>query len=142
MLRRPPRSTRTDTLFPYTTLFRSFLDDGLAELVDRNSAINFTEFRPWQSPVSGRPKARTISGARFEPVRRPVGPARELLGVGSDALRAPAVGVALRHGEGPASGEGTALGYYSTPGRGYRERRTSRGGGGMARVQCGPTEGT
>src|SRR3546814_18567955 len=29
MIRRPPRSTRTDTLFPYTTLFRS-LDDGTA----------------------------------------------------------------------------------------------------------------
>src|SRR3546814_6073051 len=29
MLRRPPRSTRTDTLFPYTTLFRS-PDHGLA----------------------------------------------------------------------------------------------------------------
>src|SRR3546814_19934767 len=32
MIRRPPRSTRTDTLFPYTTLFRSFghrLDDRL-----------------------------------------------------------------------------------------------------------------
>src|SRR3546814_2923624 len=28
MIRRPPRSTRTDTLFPYTTLFRS-LDIGL-----------------------------------------------------------------------------------------------------------------
>src|SRR3546814_11170891 len=26
MIRRPPRSTRTDTLFPYTTLFRSYLD--------------------------------------------------------------------------------------------------------------------
>src|SRR3546814_17929790 len=26
MIRRPPRSTRTDTLFPYTTLFRSRLD--------------------------------------------------------------------------------------------------------------------
>src|SRR3546814_19854303 len=26
MIRRPPRSTRTDTLFPYTTLFRSFFD--------------------------------------------------------------------------------------------------------------------
>src|SRR3546814_10779366 len=26
MIRRPPRSTRTDTLFPYTTLFRSFAD--------------------------------------------------------------------------------------------------------------------
>src|SRR3546814_10746463 len=26
MIRRPPRSTRTDTLFPYTTLFRSVID--------------------------------------------------------------------------------------------------------------------
>src|SRR3546814_15125730 len=26
MIRRPPRSTRTDTLFPYTTLFRSLSD--------------------------------------------------------------------------------------------------------------------
>src|SRR3546814_12996672 len=26
MIRRPPRSTRTDTLFPYTTLFRSYRD--------------------------------------------------------------------------------------------------------------------
>src|SRR3546814_1275989 len=30
MIRRPPRSTRTDTLFPYTTLFRSKLADALA----------------------------------------------------------------------------------------------------------------
>src|SRR3546814_1606481 len=29
MIRRPPRSTRTDTLFPYTTLFRSPQDDEL-----------------------------------------------------------------------------------------------------------------
>src|SRR3546814_5793538 len=29
MLRRPPRSTRTDTLFPYTTLFRSVGADDL-----------------------------------------------------------------------------------------------------------------
>src|SRR3546814_15807521 len=27
MIRRPPRSTRTDTLFPYTTLFRSVAGD-------------------------------------------------------------------------------------------------------------------
>src|SRR3546814_14589525 len=33
MIRRPPRSTRTDTLFPYTTLFRS--DQVVAELVPR-----------------------------------------------------------------------------------------------------------
>src|SRR3546814_3060913 len=35
MLRRPPRSTRTDTLFPYTTLFRSHVSFGLI-------AIGFT----------------------------------------------------------------------------------------------------
>src|SRR3546814_147449 len=29
MIRRPPRSTRTDTLFPYTTLFRSLVEEGL-----------------------------------------------------------------------------------------------------------------
>src|SRR3546814_13300789 len=29
MIRRPPRSTRTDTLFPYTTLFRSTVEEKL-----------------------------------------------------------------------------------------------------------------
>src|SRR3546814_3758271 len=32
MIRRPPRSTRTDTLFPYTTLFRSTEERIAAEL--------------------------------------------------------------------------------------------------------------
>src|SRR3546814_1099880 len=32
MIRRPPRSTRTDTLFPYTTLFRSILSVKLLSL--------------------------------------------------------------------------------------------------------------
>src|SRR3546814_13473784 len=31
MIRRPPRSTRTDTLFPYTTLFRSPVVDARAD---------------------------------------------------------------------------------------------------------------
>src|SRR3546814_7585166 len=34
MIRRPPRSTRTDTLFPYTTLFRSVGKSLVAEDVD------------------------------------------------------------------------------------------------------------
>src|SRR3546814_7859429 len=33
MIRRPPRSTRTDTLFPYTTLFRSHDIDWLVPIV-------------------------------------------------------------------------------------------------------------
>src|SRR3546814_4499918 len=32
MIRRPPRSTRTDTLFPYTTLFRSEPDSDRAKM--------------------------------------------------------------------------------------------------------------
>src|SRR3546814_20832270 len=32
MIRRPPRSTRTDTLFPYTTLFRSMTIMGTLKL--------------------------------------------------------------------------------------------------------------
>src|SRR3546814_19333171 len=41
MIRRPPRSTRTDTLFPYTTLFRSIrvggdkMDDMIASHIRR-----------------------------------------------------------------------------------------------------------
>src|SRR3546814_9720583 len=36
MIRRPPRSTRTDTLFPYTTLFRS----------ERSRAVAFNDLQP------------------------------------------------------------------------------------------------
>src|SRR3546814_4399505 len=34
MIRRPPRSTRTDTIFPYTTLFRSPTYADIAEVID------------------------------------------------------------------------------------------------------------
>src|SRR3546814_10161468 len=37
MIRRPPRSTRTDTLFPYTTLFRSTLQVKSAVAAARSS---------------------------------------------------------------------------------------------------------
>src|SRR3546814_11708675 len=33
MIRRPPRATRTDTLFPYTTLFRSYMVGGRTRLL-------------------------------------------------------------------------------------------------------------
>src|SRR3546814_1039820 len=41
MIRRPPRSTRTDTLFPYTTLFRSLGDDvpRLGNVGDRHGVL-------------------------------------------------------------------------------------------------------
>src|SRR3546814_11209418 len=41
MIRRPPRSTRTDTLFPYTTLFRAFQPLKLIRLLlDRQEEVN------------------------------------------------------------------------------------------------------
>src|SRR3546814_14426319 len=41
MIRRPPRSTRTDTLFPYTTLFRS-----LAAAEPRNVEVHADDAEP------------------------------------------------------------------------------------------------
>src|SRR3546814_7665998 len=39
MIRRPPRSTRTDTLFPYTTLFRSVLGCPILVLPEAHSPL-------------------------------------------------------------------------------------------------------
>src|SRR3546814_1520831 len=49
MIRRPPRSTRTDTLFPYTTLFRSVRAEAVvlsSELPGRTSAYETSDVRP------------------------------------------------------------------------------------------------
>src|SRR3546814_5803120 len=62
MLRRPPRSTRTDTLFPYTTLFRSPCRCGQAG-VDRSGD---------QVPA-GLPDVRPLGHAR-DPGARPADP--------------------------------------------------------------------
>src|SRR3546814_13508808 len=43
MIRRPPRSTRTDTLFPYTTLFRSEAERMLAELREAQANLILSE---------------------------------------------------------------------------------------------------
>src|SRR3546814_8938493 len=48
MIRRPPRSTRTDTLFPYTTLFRS----------SRPAARRFRVSGAHRLPARGRSKKR------------------------------------------------------------------------------------
>src|SRR3546814_9474091 len=40
MIRRPPRSTRTDTLFPYTTLFRPYLRVDIGHACDYAQSID------------------------------------------------------------------------------------------------------
>src|SRR3546814_3856341 len=51
MIRRPPRSTRTDTLFPYTTLFRSWrASTGRSSRCPRRGAcVNSASTRAWRS---------------------------------------------------------------------------------------------
>src|SRR3546814_379694 len=61
MIRRPPRSTRTDTLFPYTTLFRSFDLDEL-----RDELSDFAQ--PEKKVGRGPREERIIAG--FEEIQR------------------------------------------------------------------------
>src|SRR3546814_8256389 len=63
MIRRPPRSTRTDTLFPYTTLFRS-----LAENLDRIASGQILQ-RLDAFDVTGAKDGMREIGARFCRVR-------------------------------------------------------------------------
>src|SRR3546814_2154030 len=59
MSRRPPRSTRTDTLFPYTTLFRSrVFAGGLVELADRCARLHRVRDQPVVDDVDLRDMRR------------------------------------------------------------------------------------
>src|SRR3546814_7040283 len=60
MIRRPPRSTRTDTLFPYTTLFRSLAQASLrAEKPIRAALRDVLEHRLWIQKHGGRSEEHT-----------------------------------------------------------------------------------
>src|SRR3546814_10546269 len=62
MLRRPPRSTRTDTLFPYTTLFRSGVAANIRIVVGPAGGAVGTE-RPDVERLPVRPRRLIIIGA-------------------------------------------------------------------------------
>src|SRR3546814_15544010 len=90
MIRRPPRSTRTDTLFPYTTLFRSpsvdsrgdrlglevFLETGHTHLPAEAGLLVATERRVGAEPLA----AVDADGSRTDPPCHRPGP-RRVLGV-------------------------------------------------------------
>src|SRR3546814_3655424 len=79
MIRRPPRSTRTDTLFPYTTLFRSRRGGGRAEGRRQGHARPLWYRRAWAPPLRsfGRPsitpatESRETGSRQRRPRRRP-----------------------------------------------------------------------
>src|SRR3546814_10776473 len=62
MIRRPPRSTRTDTLFPYTTLFRSRLGkDHLS-----NSPLGFAARNAAIEREAGAREVEAVIGAEAD----------------------------------------------------------------------------
>src|SRR3546814_17058013 len=67
MIRRPPRSTRTDTLFPYTTLFRS------PEALERKGHVAGKAVIDLQRVhVLGPETRHRIRGLRRRPLRRAI----------------------------------------------------------------------
>src|SRR3546814_21087556 len=72
MIRRPPRSTRTDTLFPYTTLFRSAIGD---DTIDRDAVAQHGAHGSWRDDrhaIAGPNRALDRQCRGFVP--RPVHP--------------------------------------------------------------------
>src|SRR3546814_12792956 len=77
MIRRPPRSTRTDTLFPYTTLFRSVC-----------STARFARLGQWPNSV----------GCEIGPIRAVQPPLRSRASRDDHHPVQPGHGVGQRHG--------------------------------------------
>src|SRR3546814_10172321 len=73
MIRRPPRSTRTDTLFPYTTLFRSLSTPSAATAITLIRNTGAVIRHGSSTPVTGaalRPEADTLALALPKSRRR------------------------------------------------------------------------
>src|SRR3546814_3137933 len=82
MIRRPPRSTRTDTLFPYTTLFRSLLDEADPGQIFADLAF------PAEARARGRPHVEMAREGRASVV---FGHRRQRVGVGRVGHNEPVV---------------------------------------------------
>src|SRR3546814_17609037 len=65
MIRRPPRSTRTDTLFPYTTLFRS-RPRGPADLARIEALLRRSQALSARAPLDAKAFARLNADFFYE----------------------------------------------------------------------------
>src|SRR3546814_15683683 len=68
MIRRPPRSTRTDTLFPYTTLFRSKTESSTSLKTLRQRVLRFVEDEvyPAEAALDAAPRPKRHALLRSE----------------------------------------------------------------------------
>src|SRR3546814_8894803 len=84
MIRRPPISTRTDTLFPYTTLFRS-LKPLVATILARGQEVQLHLHPNWAGAKAGDGGA---AHARLEMVEYSAHEQRDLIAGAIDLLKA------------------------------------------------------
>src|SRR3546814_1147126 len=90
MIRRPPRSTRTDTLFPYTTLFRSV--DKAADAPRRAAAISAAENLVVRAGFAAHRGARDLEERREHVVWQPVGDRQRVTPARIGGVEHPALG--------------------------------------------------
>src|SRR3546814_14947686 len=111
MILRPPRSTRTDTLFPYTTLFRSIYF-GNAGACDSIAKTN----DPTRPIRAGQISSASSGGKSRSRCHDPVTPDRRGAGLCLLASRSQSAKHGIAHG-GQPSGCSDILGHLSTPDR-------------------------
>src|SRR3546814_1822242 len=85
MIRRPPRSTRTDTLFPYTTLFRS-LDDEV-EVSPHGRAAHGRDGRSGRTGTAAHPRKKHLREDEGQAQRRVLGAVEDGEGQGAQSLK-------------------------------------------------------
>src|SRR3546814_15929180 len=91
MIRRPPRSTRTDTLFPYTTLFRSTRADGLGAPLGQGTRLCHH--------ARAHMARRTVAQPRESAVPHPAAARHRMGGNRSRDEPAPAIAAPFSHTE-------------------------------------------
>src|SRR3546814_17484463 len=120
MIRRPPRSTRTDTLFPYTTLFRSW--SALIYSPGRSRPEDGNECHSLASRNDGRKRWRCTVDMERVP----------LCSLRSASARSPLPAMSLAFGAGGRSRRGST----SSSASAMLREQDERDGGHIGRASC------
>src|SRR3546814_12638979 len=120
MIRRPPRSTRTDTLFPYTTLFRSGAHSRAWAVLNNNRS----QFIARNLGIGDPAKAQMCLGCHSTAGTARAVPAED--GVGCESCHGPAGGWLASHYAG--------VGTNADPGREMREKHLANLSAGLKKI--------
>src|SRR3546814_7913178 len=131
MIRRPPRSTRTDTLFPYTTLFRSRIRK--AHLLRRQLVDDHVD--PALDERLARRLDRLLGFVRRPGIVPGMVPRQDAPGEQADAHRLEEIGVDAVESDG--DGDGPARNLDAGVERGSGRRRNVGGGGAYHAIDLG-----